>query len=67
MRYVVYEFFKGEEPDIEDSQTIIALTPYHKVLVSEGDDRDEMKGMTFMVTALDRMNRESLPMQYKVK
>lgn len=67
VRYVVYEFFKGEEPDIEDSQTIIALTPYHKVLVSGGDDRDEMKGMTFMVTALDRMNRESLPMQYKVK
>lgn len=67
VRYVVYEFFDGETPDIEDSQTIIALTPYHKVLVSESSDIRNMKGITFMVTSLDRMNRESVPVEYKVR
>lgn len=55
VRYVVYEFFPGETHDIEDSQTIVALTPYTRVKI------DPEKGVTFAVTALDRMNRESKP------
>lgn len=62
VRYVVYEFFPGENPDdLDDPQTIIALTPFNKVLVADTDNKAELKGMTFVVTALDRMNRESEP------
>ena len=56
IRYVVYEFFAGEEQDVNDPQAIIALTPYTKVLIDSGSN-----GATFAVTALDRMNRESEP------
>ena len=60
VRYVVYEFFPGEDSnDIEDSQTIIALTPFTRVLVSDNADPNSIKGLTFAVTALDRNNRES--------
>ena len=56
VRFVVYEFFPGEKQDINDSQTIIALTPYTKVMIN-----GKTKGSTYAVTALDRMNRESEP------
>jgi hypothetical protein len=63
IRYVVYEFFPGEEVDMEDSQTIIALTPYNSVQLPE----DELEnGTLFIVTALDRMNRESAPARVKI-
>jgi uncharacterized lipoprotein YddW (UPF0748 family) len=63
IRYVVYEFFPGEEVDTEDPQTIIALTPYNSVQLPE----DELeKGTLFIVTALDRMNRESNPARVKI-
>ncbi len=55
VRFVVYEFFPGEAQDIEDPQTIVALTPYTRVKV------DNDKGLIFAVTALDRLNRESKP------
>ncbi|MGM9816200.1 MAG: glycoside hydrolase family 10 protein [Lepagella sp.] len=55
VRYVVYEFFPGETLDIEDPQTIVALTPYTRIKV------DGERGHTFAVTVLDRMNRESKP------
>lgn len=55
IKYVVYEFFPGENRDIEDPQTIIAITPYTKVKV------DGEKGLIFGVTTVDRMNRESNP------
>lgn len=55
VKYVVYEFFQGETQDINDPQAIVALTPYTRVKV------DSDKGLTFAVTALDRMNRESKP------
>lgn len=62
VRYVVYEFFPGEDShNLDDAQTIIALTPKNKVLVADTDDKEELKGMTFVVTALDRNNRESQP------
>lgn len=55
VKYVVYEFFPGETQDTEDSQTIVAMTPYTKVKI------DPEKGVTFAVSGLDRMNRESKP------
>lgn len=56
VKYVVYEFFPGEQQDINDPQTIIAITPYTSVALT-----DSSEGATFAVTALDRMNRESDP------
>lgn len=56
IRYVVYEIFDGEPEDISDSQSIVALTPYCRVEIDGYE-----KGVTFLVTALDRMNRESKP------
>lgn len=55
VRYVVYQFFPGETQDIEDSQTIVAVTPFERVKI------DGEQGSTFAVTTLDRMNRESKP------
>lgn len=63
VRFVVYQFFKGEKPDISDPQAIIALTPYTSVLVAD----ENLKGQTFCITSLDRMNRESSPAVYTVK
>ncbi len=56
VRYVVYEFLPGEKQDIEDPETIIAITPDTAIVlpgVSEGN--------SYAVTSLDRMNRESKP------
>lgn len=61
VRFVVYEFFSGEKQDISDPQTIIALTPYRKVKIGSE------KGVTYAVTALDRLNRESEPTFIYVK
>lgn len=55
VKYIVYEFFPGESQDIEDAEAIVAMTPYTRVKV------DNDKGLTFAVTAVDRMNRESKP------
>lgn len=65
VKYVVYQFFPLEKIDMDDPQTIIAMTPYSKILV--GDDKENFSGMTFVVTSLDRMNRESKPSSVKVK
>jgi len=58
VNYVVYEFFPGETIDISDPQTIIALTPFTTLELPE---EGPAGGTTFLVTALDRMNRESRP------
>lgn len=57
VKYVVYQFFPDEDINTEDSQTIIAMTPYTRLLVEE----DDIKGCRFVVTSIDRMNRESEP------
>lgn len=59
VRYVVYEFYPGEKQDINEAQTIVAVTPFTEVLVS--NNPKDMEGVTFAVTTLDRMNRESDP------
>lgn len=62
-RYVVYEFFPDEKPDISDPQTIITVTPCNAVALGQRVE----PGTTFVVTALDRMNRESAPVILKAK
>lgn len=63
---VVYSFFPGEDADdISDPQTIIAVTPFTRVVISDDEDPESIKGMTFGVTTLDRLNRESLPRKLK--
>lgn len=55
VKYVVYQFYPGEEQNLDDPQTIIAVTPLTSVML--GDDAKA----TYAVTALDRENRESDP------
>lgn len=65
VRYVVYQFFPEENIDIEDAEAIIAITPYSTVLVEDASDGPSAEGSTFIVTSLDRMNRESEPVRVK--
>lgn len=65
VRFVVYQFFPEETIDIEDSEAIIAVTPYPAVLVEDASEGPSAEGSTFLVTALDRMNRESDPVKVK--
>lgn len=67
VKYVVYQFFDGEEIDLNDAQTIIAITPFNKVLIEEFSDGLNVDGSTFVVTSVDRMNRESEPSTLKVR
>lgn len=62
VRYVVYEFLPGEKQDLENSQAIVAVTPFNKVRIGKSE-----KGVTYAVTALDRLNRESAPIFLYVK
>lgn len=62
VRYVVYQFFEGETIDITDPQTIVAITPHRQVVISENEP-----GTTYIVTALDRLNRESAPVTYTLR
>ena len=53
IRFVVYQFHKGEKADISDPAAIIALTPDTRIPI------EPEAGVSYAVTALDRMNRES--------
>lgn len=64
IRFAVYQFFPGETPDLDDSQAIIALTPFTRLKIGEAGE-SAFKGSEFFVTALDRMNRESQPVSIK--
>ncbi len=61
VRYVVYQFFPGEEINTDDPQAIVAMTPFNRFPV------DTTSGSTFVVTALDRMNRESEGSTFKIR
>ena len=65
VRFVVYQYFPDEHVDIEDAESIIALTPFNAVLVEDSSAGPTAEGSTFIVTALDRMNRESDPVSIK--
>ncbi|MCM1437229.1 MAG: family 10 glycosylhydrolase [Prevotella sp.] len=58
VKFVVYQFFDNEKIDLNNSETIIAITPYTNVELGSPS-----KGERFVVTSLDRMNRESKPSQ----
>lgn len=59
VRYAVYQFLPGESDDINNSSALVAVTPLTRIFLT--DDPDELKGCRYVVTALDRMNRESQP------
>lgn len=54
VRFVVYQFLPGEIQNIDDPKSIVAITSYNHVRI-EPDDH----GVTYAVTSLDRLNRES--------
>lgn len=56
VKFAVYEFFKDETIDINDPEAIIAVTPLNAVRLDSAEP-----GTTFVVTAIDRMGRESEP------
>lgn len=62
IRYAVYEFFEGETPDIENTEALIAVTPVNALAVGPSDG--SLKGTVYLITALDRMNRESAPARF---
>ena len=65
--FVVYSFLPGENTDdLSDAETIIAVTPFSRVVISDDESPESVKGMTFAVTSLDRQNRESTPVKIKL-
>ena len=62
VKYVVYEFYEDERVDLDDAQTIISITPYTSVLLPDEEDMTR----TFVVTSVDRQNRESAPVTVTV-
>ena len=66
VRFVVYSFLEDENLDLDNVEAIMTLTPRREYLVSEDDDAASLKGMRFAVTALDRNNRESAPVELRL-
>ena len=67
VKFVVYEFLPGENPDdLDNAEAIIMITPGLDVVISERDSGDDIKGNTYVVTSLDRMNRESTPVKVRL-
>lgn len=58
MRYVVYQFADGEPQNLEDPEAIIALTGTTRIEIPAPGAPGEPR-ITYAVTALDRLNRES--------
>lgn len=65
VKYAVYQFFPDEDIDIEDAEAMISVTPLTTVLVEDSTEGPTAEGSTFIVTAIDRMNRESDPVMIK--
>lgn len=57
VKYVVYQIYDGEPKTTDDPATIVAITPYSALRLPD----DKTEGVTWMVTSVDRMNRESKP------
>ena len=64
VKYVVYRFNEGEEINLNNSENIYTVTkiPFAPLEVYNGK-----KKFVFVVTALDRLNNESLPAKVAVK
>ena len=63
IRFVVYSFLEDEDIDLDNVEAIMIMTPRKEYMVSEDEDESAVKGMRFAVTALDRNNRESVPLE----
>ena len=60
VKYVVYEFLPGEDTsNLNNAETIISITPNNRIVLADKNGEAELKGNTYVVTAVDRMNRES--------
>lgn len=67
VKYVVYEFLPGEDTsDLDNAETIISITPNSRIILADKGGEAELKGNTYVVTAVDRMNRESKPSKLKL-
>lgn len=67
VKFVVYEFLPGEDSaNLENAETIITVTPSNRVIIAGKGGESELKGNTYVVTAIDRMNRESKPQKLKL-
>lgn len=66
IRFVVYSFLENESSDLDNVEAIMVMTPRKEYLVSEDDDDEALTGLRFAVTALDRNNRESHPVEIKL-
>lgn len=66
VKYVVYEFLPGENTnDLENAEAIISITPQTAIVLADKGEQESIKGNTYVVTAIDRMNRESAPSKVK--
>ena len=67
VQFVVYEFLPGEDPDdLDNSEAIVLVTRNSSLYISEQSSGNDVKGNTYVVTSLDRMNRESKPTKIKL-
>ena len=66
VKYVVYEFLPEENPDdLDNAEAIISISPSNRIVLSDAAGESNLKGNTYVVTAVDRMNRESKPVKLK--
>lgn len=63
-KYVIYRFAKGEKVDINNPSHIIAITTNTFLSLPYSNGKNTY---TYVVTSLDRMSNESLPVKKKVK
>lgn len=64
VKYAVYEFFPGEKVDTDNAECLIAVTPVNALSI--GEKADIRKGTVYLVTAIDRLNRESTPQKIQL-
>lgn len=67
VKFVIYEFLPGENPEnLDNTEALIMVTPDSNILISSQESGADIKGNTYVVTSLDRMNRESAPVKIKL-
>lgn len=68
VKYVIYEFLPDEDAsDLENAEAIISVTPARMLSIGSEKETSALKGNTYVVTGLDRMNRESAPVKIKLQ
>lgn len=59
-QFVVYQFAKGEKPNLDKADHILAVTSAHTLTVPTAP-----RGTLYVITALDRLHNESKPVKVK--